>query len=141
VQKGSAGQAALVVLAHPEMLRERNRKPGDKEAMAIAVGVMAADGRQPFAQRGVLDGLEDPGFGFHNVVELSGTPAGSFSNILTITACAAATPLFRTLPRSEVSNSLLSGNAERMRCRIPFGSNGREIVSVAPNAQACIVPW
>ena len=33
-------------------------------------------------------------------LNVSGTPAGSFSNILTITSWAAATPLFRALPRS-----------------------------------------
>ena len=50
VQQRGAGQAALVVLAHAEMLGERHRKAGDEQAMAIAVGVMAADGGQPFAQ-------------------------------------------------------------------------------------------
>ena len=72
---------------------------------------------------------------------VSGTPAGSFSKILTITACAAATPLFSALPRSVVSMSWVSGNAARMRCRMPSASNGRDIVSVAPSAQACIEPW
>ena len=45
VQQRGAGQTALVVLAHAEMLRERDRKAGDKQAVAIGVGVMAADGR------------------------------------------------------------------------------------------------
>ena len=63
VQKSGAGQTPLVVLAHAEMLRERNREAGDKQAVAVAVGVMAADGRQPFAQRGLLDGLENLVFG------------------------------------------------------------------------------
>src|ERR1700730_15638817 len=73
-------------------------------------------------------------------LNVSGVPAGSFSNILTITAWAAATLRFKTRPRSVVSNSFLSGNAERTRCRRPSASNGRAIVSVAPNAQACIDP-
>ena len=45
VQQRGAGQTALVVLAHAEMLREGNGEAGDKEAMAIAAGMMAADGR------------------------------------------------------------------------------------------------
>ena len=73
--------------------------------------------------------------------KVSGTPAGSRSKILTITACAAATPLLRAWPLAVVSISPAYGNAERMRCRTPFALNGREIVSVAPNAQACIEPW
>ena len=56
VQQRGAGQTALVVLAHAEMLRERDRKTGHEQAVAVAVGVMAADGGQPFAQRGLLDG-------------------------------------------------------------------------------------
>src|SRR5258708_25420854 len=67
VQQGGAGETALVVLAHPEMLRKRNRKAGDKQAMAIAVGVMAADGRQPLTQGSLLDGFENLVFGFNNV--------------------------------------------------------------------------
>ena len=63
VQQRGAGQTALVVLAHAEMLGERHRKAGDEQAVAIAVGVMAADRRQPFPQRAMLDGLEDLVFG------------------------------------------------------------------------------
>ena len=74
-------------------------------------------------------------------LNFSGSPAGSLSKILTITACAASTPLFNALPLAVVSNPLLSGNAEWMRCTIPSASNGREIVPVAPNANACIDPW
>src|SRR5205809_5408927 len=74
MQKGGARQTALVVLPHAEMLRERNRKTGDKEAMAKAAVMMATDGRQPFAQRGVLDGFEHLVFGFHNVVERQRNP-------------------------------------------------------------------
>ena len=70
-----------------------------------------------------------------------GNPAGSFSNILTITVCAAAMPVFSALPLGVVSNPLLSGNAAWIRCRMPAASNGRAIVSVAPSAQACIEPW
>jgi hypothetical protein len=72
---------------------------------------------------------------------VSGIPAGSFSNILTITSCAAAMPRFKALPLAVASNRTVSGNAERMRCRMPWASNGRDIVSVAPSAQACIEPW
>ena len=74
-------------------------------------------------------------------LNVSGIPAGSFSKILTITACAAAMPVLRASPPSVESNPLLSGNAERMRCRMPSASNGRDIVSVAPSAHACIDPW
>ncbi len=49
VQKGGADQTALIVVTHSEMLRERNREAGDKQAMTIAAHVMAADGGQPFA--------------------------------------------------------------------------------------------
>ena len=55
-------QAALVVLAHPEMMRERHRKTGDKQAVAIALDVMAADDPQPFTQRGLLDRPEKSWF-------------------------------------------------------------------------------
>ncbi len=71
----------------------------------------------------------------------SGTPAGSFSNILMITACAAETPWFKVMPLSVASYPALSGKAARMRCRIASASNGRDIVSVAPSAQACIEAW
>ena len=50
VQQGSAGETALVVLAHAEMLRVCNRKTGDEQAMAVAAGVVTADRRQPFPQ-------------------------------------------------------------------------------------------
>ena len=63
------------------------------------------------------------------------------TKILTITSCAASTPRLSALPRSVSSYALLSGNAARMRCRMPRASNGREIVSVAPSAQACIEAW
>ncbi len=69
VQKGGADQTALIVLAHTEMLRERNSETGDKEAVAIAVSMMAADGRQPFTQRGLLDGFENLVFSFQDVAE------------------------------------------------------------------------
>ena len=69
MQQRGAGQTALVVLAHAEMLRERDRKAGDEQAMAIAVGVMAADRRQPFPQRRMLDRLEDLVFGLDDIVE------------------------------------------------------------------------
>ena len=69
VQQRGARQAALVVLPHAEILRIRHRKSGDKQAVAIGVGMVAADGRQPFAQRGMLDGLEDLAFGLHDIVE------------------------------------------------------------------------
>ena len=73
--------------------------------------------------------------------KVSGIPAGSLSNILTISACAAATPRFRALPLTVASYPAVSGNAARIRCRMPSASNGREIVSVAPSAQACVEPW
>ena len=63
MQQGGAGQPALVVLAHAEMLREGDRKAGDEQAVAIARRHGAADRGQPFAQRGVLDRLEDLVFG------------------------------------------------------------------------------
>ena len=69
VQQRGAGQPALIVFTHAEMLGERHRKAGDEQAMAIAVGVMAADRRQPFPQRAMLDGLEDLVFGLHDVAE------------------------------------------------------------------------
>ena len=69
MQQRGAGEPALVVLAHAEMLGERHRKAGDEQAMAIAVGVVAADRRQPFPQRGMLDRLEDLVFGLHDVAE------------------------------------------------------------------------
>ena len=69
VQKGGAHQAALIVVAHPEMLRERNRKAGDKEAMTIGVRVVAADSGQPFTQRGMLDGFENLVLGLHDIGE------------------------------------------------------------------------
>src|SRR2546430_2435281 len=70
VQQGSTGETALVVLAHAEMLREGYRKSGDEQAMAIGVGMMAADRRQPFTQRRMPDGLENLVFGFHDIAEL-----------------------------------------------------------------------
>ncbi len=79
VQQRGAGEPALVVLAHAEMLRERDRKAGDEQAMAIAAGVMAADGRQPFPQRGMLDRLEDLVLGRDDVVEFQGN-AGAASS-------------------------------------------------------------
>ncbi len=69
VQQRGAGQAALVVLAHAEMLREGHRKAGDEQAVAIAVGVVAADRGQPFAQGGMLDRLQDLGFGLLHFLE------------------------------------------------------------------------
>ena len=63
VQQRGAGEAPLIVLAHAEMLREGDRKAGDEQAVAIAVGMMATDRGQPFAQRRMLDRLEDLGFG------------------------------------------------------------------------------
>ena len=69
VQQRSAGKPALIVLAHAEVLGERHRKAGDEQAVAIAVGVMTADRRQPFPQRGMLDGLEDLVFGLHDIAE------------------------------------------------------------------------
>ncbi len=50
VQQRGTDQAPLVVLAHVKILRECHRKAGDEQAVAIALGVMAADGGQPFAQ-------------------------------------------------------------------------------------------
>ena len=134
-------QAALVVLAHAEMLRERDRETGDKEAVAIAVGVMAADGRQPFTQRGLLDGFENLVFGFHDVAECQRNSRRKLLEYLDHHRVRGGNALFKALPLAVVSNPLLSGNAERMRCRIPSASNGRDIVSVAPSAQACIDPW
>ena len=69
VQQRGAGETALVVLAHAEMLREGDRKAGDEQAMAIAVGVMAADRRQPFPQRRMLDRLENLVLGLDDVAE------------------------------------------------------------------------
>ena len=85
VQQRGAGEPTLVVLAHAEMLRERHGKAGDEQAVAIAVGVMAADRRQPFAQRRMLDRLENLGFGLHDVAEFQRHAGRSLSNILTIT--------------------------------------------------------
>ena len=70
VQQGSAHQPALIVLAHAEVLRERDGEAGDEQAVAIGVGVMAADRGQPLAQRRMLDGLENPVLGGHDVAEL-----------------------------------------------------------------------
>ena len=78
MQQGGARQPALVVVAHAEMLRERDGKAGDEQAVAIGVGVMAADRGQPFAQRGVLDGLENLVFGRHDVAELQRNARGKF---------------------------------------------------------------
>ena len=50
VQQRGAHQPALVVFAHAEMLRKGNGKAGHEQAVTVAVGVMAADGGQPFAQ-------------------------------------------------------------------------------------------
>ena len=69
MQQCGANHAALVVLAHAEMLRESHRKAGDEEAVPVTVGVMAANRGQPFAQRGVLDGLQDLVFGLDDVAE------------------------------------------------------------------------
>src|SRR6266852_3531534 len=65
----SCSQTALVVLPHPEMLRERHGEAGDKQAMAVAGGVMAADGGQPLTQRGVLDGFQNLVFGLDDIAE------------------------------------------------------------------------
>jgi len=73
------GETALVVLAHAEMLRIRNRKAGDEETMAIAAGVMAADRRQPFPQRRMLIALRILFSASTMSVNFRGTPAGSFS--------------------------------------------------------------
>ena len=70
VQQGGARQPALIVLAHAEVLRERDGEAGDEQAMAIGVDVMAADRGQPFAQRGMLDRLDDLALGRHDVAEL-----------------------------------------------------------------------
>ena len=72
MQQRRAGEAALVVIAHAEMLRERHRETGDEQAMAVRFDVVAADRGQPFAQRGMLDRLEDLVFGLHEVVEFQG---------------------------------------------------------------------
>src|SRR5437660_6141592 len=63
MQQCRTRKPALVVLAHAEMLGERNRKAGHEQAVAVACRMMAADGSQPFAQGGMLDRLEDPGLG------------------------------------------------------------------------------
>ena len=72
VQQRGAGETALVVLAHAEMLRVRDRKAGDEETMAIAAGVMAADRRQPFPQGRMLDRLENLVLGLDDVAEFQG---------------------------------------------------------------------
>ena len=69
MQKRGAHQTALIVLAHPEMLRERNGKTGHEKAMTIAAHMVAADGGQPFTQRGMLDGPENPALGLHDVAQ------------------------------------------------------------------------
>ena len=71
VQQRGAGEPALVVLAHAEMLGERDRKTGDEQAMAIAVGVVTADRGQPLPQRGMLDRLEDLVLGRHDVARIA----------------------------------------------------------------------
>src|SRR5450759_507896 len=58
VQQRGTHQTALVVLAHAEMLRERDRKTGDKEAVAITFHMMAADSSKQLKKRAVLDSFE-----------------------------------------------------------------------------------
>ena len=72
VQQGGTGETALVVVAHAEMLRVGDRKAGDKETMAVAAGVMAADRRQPFAQGRMPDRLENLVLGLDDVAEFQG---------------------------------------------------------------------
>lgn len=103
VQQRGAGQAALVVLAHAEMLREGDGEAGDEQAVPIAADMVATHRGEPFAQRGMLDRLQDLAFGGDDVVEGQGTPSGSFSNIFASNACAASTPRLRVLPRSVAS--------------------------------------
>jgi len=45
MQQRGPYQPALVVVAHAEMLRKGDRKAGHEQTVAVAVGVMAADGR------------------------------------------------------------------------------------------------
>src|ERR1700694_322669 len=72
MQQGCTHQTALIVLAHTEMLRECDRKTGDKEAVAITFHVIAADRGQPFPQRGVLDGFENRVFSLHDIAKFQG---------------------------------------------------------------------
>ena len=72
VQQGCTGETALVVLAHAKVLRVGDRKAGNKQAMAVAAGVMAADRRQPFAQGRMLDRLENLVLSLDDVAEFQG---------------------------------------------------------------------
>ncbi len=63
MQQRGAHQAPLIVLAHAEMHPEGHREAGDVEAVTVGIDMVAADGGQPFAQRRVLDGLENLFFG------------------------------------------------------------------------------
>ena len=69
VQKRSARQTALIVLAHPEMLREGDGETGHEQAVTVAIGVMAADGVQPFTQRSLLDGAKNLVLDLQDVAE------------------------------------------------------------------------
>ena len=140
VQQRRAGKTALIVLAHAEMLRERNGKAGDKETMPIAGGVMAADGRQPGTQRGVLDRLEDLVFRLDHIVEGQGNAGRKLLEYLHHHGVRGGNAGVQRLAAFGGVEAVLSGNAARIRCRIPRASNGRAMVSVAPSAQACIEP-
>ena len=69
MQQRRARQPALIVLAHPEMLRECRGEARDKQAVAITVGVMTADRGQPFTQRRSRDGLKNLTLRLHHVAE------------------------------------------------------------------------
>ena len=139
VQQRGAGQAALVVLAHAEMLREGDRKAGDEQAMAIAVRVVAADRGQPFAQRGMLDRLEDLGLGLLHFVEGQRHAGRKLLEDLDEDRMRGLDAAVQGLAAIGLASKVwLSGNAARMRCRMAPASSGREMVSVAPSAQACI---
>ena len=72
VQQRGAGQAALVLVAHAEMLGEGHREAGGEQAMPVAAIVMRADRGQPFPQRGALDRLQDGVLRLHHVVDRQG---------------------------------------------------------------------
>ena len=94
---------ALVILTHAEMLSERYRKAGHEQAVAKCRFMMTADRGQPFAQRGMLDRLQDLRLGCAMSSGFKGSPAGKRRKIFVITSWAASTPRFSALPRALAS--------------------------------------
>ena len=82
---------------------------------------MAADRGQPFAQRGMLDRLEDLVFGLDDVVEGQRHAGRKLLEYLDHHRVRGGDAAVQGLAAVGGVNPSLSGNAARMRCRMPCG--------------------